>query len=129
MPVVRVEVLKGYSASEKGALLDAVHDALRAALKVPDDDRLQRLVEYNAEDFEIPPDKGARFTLVEITMFPGRSVAAKRDLYRAIVRNLSTLGIPENDVFIVLHEPPMENWGIRGGSPASEVDLGFEVEV
>jgi hypothetical protein len=23
----------------------------------------------------------------------------------------------------------VENWGIRGGVPASEVDLGFEVDV
>ena len=24
---------------------------------------------------------------------------------------------------------PPENWGIRGGQPASEVDLGFEIKV
>jgi hypothetical protein len=24
---------------------------------------------------------------------------------------------------------PLENWGIRGGTPASDVDLGFEVGV
>jgi hypothetical protein len=33
------------------------------------------------------------------------------------------------DVFVVLQEPPMDNWGIRGGRMASEVDLGFEVQV
>jgi len=43
--------------------------------------------------------------------------------------NLGALGIPPGDVFIVLQEPPMENWGIRGGRMASEVDLGFEVQV
>jgi hypothetical protein len=31
--------------------------------------------------------------------------------------------------FTVLHEVPLENWGIRGGTPASDVDLGFEVGV
>lgn len=46
-------------------------------------------------------------------------------LYHAVVRNLGALGIPPNDVLIVLQEPAMENWGIRGGMPASEVDLGF----
>ena len=33
------------------------------------------------------------------------------------------------DVFVVLQEPPLDNWGIRGGQMASEVDLGFEVHV
>ena len=36
-------------------------------------------------------------------------------------------GVAPTDVFVVLHEPPMDNWGIRGGQMASEVDLGFEV--
>ena len=34
-----------------------------------------------------------------------------------------------NDVTIVLHEVALDNLGIRGGNPASEVDLGFEVDV
>lgn len=38
-------------------------------------------------------------------------------------------GIEGNDIMIVLHEVPLENWGIRGGKPASEVDLGFKVDV
>lgn len=50
--------------------------------------------------------------------------------YSAIVENLdNNPGIKGNDVTIVLHEPPMENWGIRGGRPASEVNLGFDVNV
>jgi hypothetical protein len=37
--------------------------------------------------------------------------------------------VAPTDVFVVLQEPPMDNWGIRGGRMASEVDLGFEVQV
>lgn len=69
------------------------------------------------------------FVLVEITMFPGRSREAKRPLYRAIVQNLSALGIASQDVLIVLQESVMEDWGICGGIPADEVDLGFRVDV
>jgi hypothetical protein len=32
-------------------------------------------------------------------------------------------------VLIALREVALENWGIRGGTPASDVDLGFEVDV
>lgn len=62
-------------------------------------------------------------------MFPGRSVEAKRNLYQAINKNLGDLGIESSDIFIVLKEPPLDNWGIRGGVPASEVDLGFKLDV
>jgi hypothetical protein len=62
-------------------------------------------------------------------MFAGRSLRAKKALYQALVRKLASLGIAGTDVFIVLVEVPLENWGIRGGVPASEVDLGFKVEV
>jgi phenylpyruvate tautomerase PptA (4-oxalocrotonate tautomerase family) len=110
-------------------VLEAVHSALVEALRIPEQDRIQRLYELPADHFEIPPDKTDLFTLIEITMFPGRSLEAKRRLYQAIVRNLEKLGIGPNDIFIVLYEPAMENWGIRGGQPASEVDLGFEVNV
>jgi hypothetical protein len=32
-------------------------------------------------------------------------------------------------VLIVLHEQPMENWGVDGGTPANEVDVGFKVDI
>ena len=129
MPVIRVEIREGRSPAEKAGLLDAIHAAAVEALRIPDEDRTQMLTEHPAEAFEIPPGKGERFTLVEVTMFAGRSLDAKRRLYRAVVRNLGRLGVPASDVLTVLHEVPLENWGIRGGTPASDVDLGFEVGV
>ncbi len=129
MPEVRIEIRQGRSASEKKELLEAVHSALVETLKIPEHDRLQRLYEHPADNFEVPPEKTEMFTLIEITMFPGRSIEAKRCLYRAIVRNLGGLGIGPDDVFITLQEPAMANWGIRGGRPASEVDLGFGVNI
>lgn len=129
MPLVRISVRRGRSPAEKRALLDAVHAALVEALKISDHDRNQRLIEYAPEDFEIPPTRTERFCLIEVTMFPGRSLEPRRRLYQAIVRNLGAQGIAGSDVFIVLHEPPMENWSTRDGLPASEVDLGFRVDV
>ena len=129
MPLIRVEIREGWSPTEKAGLLDAIHAAAVEALGIPDEDRTQILTEHPAEAFEIPPGKGDRFTLVEITMFAGRSLDAKRRLYRALVTNLGRLGIPPSDVLIVLHEAPLENWGIRGGTPASDVDMGFEVGI
>jgi phenylpyruvate tautomerase PptA (4-oxalocrotonate tautomerase family) len=129
MPLVRLEVRQGRSATQKQALLDAAHAALVEALGIPDHDRIQLIVEHARDDFELPPNSSDDFVLVEVTMFAGRSHQAKRRLYRALVRNLGGLGVAPTDVLVVLHEPPLENWGIRGGQMASDVDLGFQVHV
>jgi phenylpyruvate tautomerase PptA (4-oxalocrotonate tautomerase family) len=129
MPVIRVEIREGWSPAEKAGLLDAIHAAAMQALKVPDEDRTQILTEHPAEAFELPPGTGDRFPLVEVTMFAGRSADAKRRLSRAVVANLAGRGVPASDVLIVLHEVPLESWGVRGGTPASDVDLGLEVGV
>jgi phenylpyruvate tautomerase PptA (4-oxalocrotonate tautomerase family) len=129
MPLVRLEVRQGRSATRKQALLDAAHAALVEALHIPDHDRMQRIVEHAHDDFRLPPGSSDDFVLVEVTMFAGRSRQAKRRLYQALVHNFGELGTAPTDVLVVLHEPPMDNWGIRGGQMASEVDPGFEVQV
>ena len=111
------------------AVIDAVQSALREALKIPEGDRTLRLIEHPASHFAVPPGRGEKYTLVEVTMFSGRSLAAKRALYQAIVRNLAAFDVPPLDIKIVLIETPPENWGLRGGMPASEIDLGFKIDV
>jgi phenylpyruvate tautomerase PptA (4-oxalocrotonate tautomerase family) len=129
MPIARISVRRGWTGEDKAALLEAVHSAMVEALKIPERDRNQRLDEYEPENFIVPPGRTDRFALVEITLFAGRSLDAKRNLYAQIVKRVGRLGVDPMDVFIVLYEPPLENWGIRGGIPASEVDLGFKVDV
>jgi phenylpyruvate tautomerase PptA (4-oxalocrotonate tautomerase family) len=129
MPLVRIEILEGHSAAHKKALLDGVHSALVECFRIPQDDRCQRLHELPPERFERPPTRSVRFTSVELTVFEGRSLEAKRRLYAAIVANLQRdPGIDPADVMIVLHEPPLEDWGIRGEA-ACDLDLGFKVDV
>jgi phenylpyruvate tautomerase PptA (4-oxalocrotonate tautomerase family) len=129
MPLVRIEILEGRSVEERRQLFEAIHRALVEAFEIPDDDRTQRIVEYDPVNFEIPPGKSERYTLIEVTAFPGRSRTAKAALYEAIVRRLGDLGVDAADVSIVVNEPPMENWGVRGGRPADEVNLGYRLDV
>src|SRR5258708_10249691 len=129
MPNTRIEVKRGWVGAERGAVIEAVQSALIEAIRIPDHDRTLRLIEHDPDAFAAPPGRSEKYTLVEITLFTGRSMAAKRALYRAIVRNLGALGVPADDIKIVLIEVPAENWGVRGGQPASEVDLGFEIKV
>jgi len=129
-PLVKIEIRKGFSSEYKKAILDGVHQALVDALGIPDSDRFQRIYELDKEDFECPPDRSQTVTMIQITMFPGRSFEAKKELYQNIIQNLGeNPGIDGNDIMIILLEPPMENWGIRGGKPASEVDFEFKIDV
>lgn len=115
MPLVRVEIIKGKSAEYKKNLLDAVHTALVNAIQIEDWDRFQRLYEIDDEFFERSESKTDKFTMIEITMFPGRSKAQKAKIYEEIVKQLyERLEIQATDIFIVLNEPPNENWGLAG---------------
>lgn len=129
MPLAKIEVRKKWSPEQTQAIIEAIYLAQREAFLVPEQDRQIRLIEHAPEHFHVPPGRSENFTLVEITLFAGRSIEAKRSLYQAIVRNLGGVGIAPTDVFIVLNEVALENWGIRGGIPASDVDLGFKVNV
>lgn len=129
MPFAKIEVRRTRTPAEVEALIEAIYQAQREALLVPEGDRQIRYVEHKPEHFAVPPGKTENDTFVEVILFPGRSVEAKRRLYQEIVARFGALGIAAADVFIVLHEPPLENWGIRGGVPATEVDLGFNLRV
>jgi phenylpyruvate tautomerase PptA (4-oxalocrotonate tautomerase family) len=129
MPLVTIETRRGLPPVTKRQLFDATHEALMAAFKIPDHDRGQRLIEYAPEDFEIPPGRGERFTIVTIEAFAGRSIEAKRALYRELVNRFEAAGVPKADVFIVLKEIPMENWGLRGGIAGCDIDFGFQIKV
>jgi hypothetical protein len=80
MPLVRVEILKGKSSEYKKAILDGIHAALVEVLKIADYDRTQRLYELDKSNFEIHRQRSENYIIIEITMFKGRSLVAKRKL-------------------------------------------------
>jgi phenylpyruvate tautomerase PptA (4-oxalocrotonate tautomerase family) len=129
MPLVKVETRRWMQPATKRQLFDAIHSALVAAFQIPEDDRVQRLIEYAPEDFELLPGRGERFTIVTVSAFVGRSLDAKRRLYRELAERLEPVGIPREDLFVLVEEHPLENFGIRGGIAASDVELGFAVRV
>ena len=129
MPIVTIDARRGMPPELKRGLLDAVHAALVDCFKIPDHDRAQRFVEHAPEDFDIPPGRGERFSIVTVAAFAGRSLDAKRALYKTIAVAFEALGVPRRDVFIVLQEVPVENWGLRGGVAGCDIDFGFDLKV
>ena len=94
MPNVTIEVRKRYTKEQEVAIIDAVHAALMEGIKTPEWDKTIRLIVHEPHRFATPPQKDERYTLVEVDLFPGRSLNAKKAFYRAIVNNLGKLGIP-----------------------------------
>jgi phenylpyruvate tautomerase PptA (4-oxalocrotonate tautomerase family) len=129
MPLVKVSRRLGSSPAENQRLLDAIHQALVEAFKIPAGDRHQQLLELDAAHFAIPADRGSGFTLIEITAFPGRSVDAKRALYRGLARRCEAAGVPPRDLFVVLLEPPRESWSPRDGISSADREPGFKLDV
>lgn len=131
MPSVLIEVRQQYTQEVELALMEAVHKALRDAFQILPHDRNIRLIVHAAHRFQCPPNKDQPqyYTLISIDAFAGRSLAAKRNLYQNIVNNLEPFGIPKDHVKIMLRELPAENFGIRGGQAACDVNLGFKIDV
>lgn len=131
MPTVLIEVRRHYTPAEEIAIIDAVHGAMVTAFQIPAADKNVRLVAHEPHRFAVPAHlaQPEYRTLVSVACFTGRSLDAKRALYAGIVEGLEALGIPRDHVMITLHEADRDNWGIRGGQAASDVELGFNVQV
>jgi phenylpyruvate tautomerase PptA (4-oxalocrotonate tautomerase family) len=113
----------------RGQISDAIHASLVAALQIPAEKRFQRFIGLSEADFIHPADRSAAYTIIEISMFEGRSVAAKKQLIHQLFERLKQeCGIAPQDIEITLFETPRHNWGIRG-MPGDEVGISYTVEV
>jgi phenylpyruvate tautomerase PptA (4-oxalocrotonate tautomerase family) len=113
----------------KTRLSDVIHSCVMDALQFPADKRAHRFFPLPATDFFYPAGRTERYTIIEISMFEGRSVEAKKRLIRLLFERIQAeLGILPQDVEVTITETPKHNWGFRG-SPGDETALNYKVEV
>ncbi len=106
-----------------------IHACAVEALQLPPDKRFHRFFPLDPTDFFFPADRSPRYTLIEISMFEGRSVETKKRLIRLLFAKLhEELSFSPQDVEITLFETPKQNWGIRG-LPGDELQLNYHVDV
>lgn len=129
MPCLRIETTQGWLAGRSAELFARVDAVLCLVLKVPPRDSLIRLNEYPEHDLYRPTSAGPCYTFIEVALFAGRTLETKRALYAALTQVMVDLGAGADDVTIALHEIGLDNWGIRGGRPASEFDFGFPIAI
>lgn len=106
-----------------------IHAALVDTLGLPAEKRFQRFIGLEAEDFLYPADRTYAYTIIEISMFAGRSPESIKALLHRIMADAQTsLNIGANDIEITVSESPRHCWGIRGKT-GDELALAYKVDV
>ena len=128
MAQVKIYGLNNNIQKNRTFISDAIHLSLQHAFELPKEKRFQRFITLSKEDFIFPHDRTDQYIIIEISVFEGRSVEAKKELVKGIFNNLQKAGFECNDVEITIFETQKANWGIRGIS-GDELQLNYKVEV
>ena len=129
MAQVKIYGERAHLTRVRAALSDAIQGCLVDALGLPPDKRFQRFIGLDGADLIHPPDRSAAYTIIEISMFAGRSAATRRKLLELLMARLpERAGIAAQDLEITLCETPPANWGIRGQT-GDRLTLPYRIEL
>ena len=129
MAQIKIYGLREHLAPLRARISDTIHSRVMDALAYPQDKRAHRFFPLEREDFYAPAGRTHGYTIIEISMFEGRSVEAKKRLIRLLFERLEReCGIGPADVEVTITETPKHNWGFRG-FPGDEHALDYKVEV
>jgi 4-oxalocrotonate tautomerase len=121
MPLVRIELRRGKPPEYRRALADGVYEAMREAVKIPENDRFIVISEHDAENLSydrhyLGIERSDDFVAIQITLRNGRSVEVKQALYRSIAEHLAKApGVRPADVLVTLVENTAEDWSFGNG--------------
>ena len=129
MAQIKIFGLKSSLSTNKKALSTAIHQAVMEALSYPAEKKFQRFFTLDKDEFFYPSNRSKNYTIIEISMFEGRSIEAKKKLVKLIFENIDReVGIKPQDIEITIFETPKHNWGIRGKC-GDELSLSYKVDV
>lgn len=120
MPFLRFDLIKGRTDAEIATLLDAAHDAMLEAFKVPVRDRYQIVHEHEPsrvriEDTGLDIPRTDKVVLVQVTTRP-RTTEEKTTFYRLLTEALSTrCGIAPSDVMVNFVTNTDADWSFGNG--------------
>ena len=129
MAQIKIYGLKQHLNPIKAQLSDVIHACVVEALAFPPDKRAHRFFPLEVEDFYYPSDRSPRYTILEISLFEGRSIETKKHLIRLLFeRTQQALNFTPADLEITTTETPRHNWGFRGQA-GDEISLNYSIEV
>lgn len=120
MPLINIHLVRGRSTDQIRSLLDAVHDAMVQAFKVPNSDRYQLVTQHERDEvvaldtgLNIPRSDG--LVIVKVISRP-RPQEAKAEFYARLADNLSArCGIASTDLIVTIVENSAADWSFGHG--------------
>ena len=113
----------------KKQLSEIIHSCVMDAFDYPSEKRFHRFFPMDQEDFLFANERTVAYTIIEISIFEGRSMESKKKLINLLFYQMKNeLNISSVDVEITIFETPKHNWGIRG-VPGDELTLNYKVNV
>jgi phenylpyruvate tautomerase PptA (4-oxalocrotonate tautomerase family) len=118
---VRISVHASTSKDQKAAIADAVYQAMRETIGIPENDRFMVLTAHGPEELFVDPhfmgmQRSERFVLTQIFLSQGRTVEQKQALYARVAERLAeAAAVPADDVMTVLTENSYQDWSFGKG--------------
>lgn len=113
----------------KKQLSEIIHSCFMDAFDYPSEKRFHRFFPMDQEDFLFANERTVAYTIIEISIFEGRSIESKKKLINLLFDQIKNeLNISSDDIEITIFETPKHNWGIRG-VPGDELTLNYKVNV
>jgi len=121
MPLVRITLSEKHDIATQHLISSAVHRALIDEFRIPENDFFHIIENIGPSQLRFPQEYlGISHTsdiiMIQIIAATGRDALQKRNLYRAISFNISTLtDVSPKDIIIVLVENTKDNWSFGNG--------------
>lgn len=129
MSQVKIYALRSFMQPVQTAFSEALHTCVCHAFQLPVNKRFHRFFLLDKEDFIFPDDRSDHYIIIEISMFEGRSMEAKKTLYQYVYAVMKAqFQVDPNDIEITIFETPKHNWSIRGKS-GDELYLDYKINV
>ena len=129
MAQVKIYGLKENLTNNRKLISKAIHESVMEAFGLPENKKFHRFIMLEEENFLFPDDRNEKYTIIELSIFEGRSKESKKDLINLLFEKLDFYsGIDQQNVEVTIFETPMSNWGIRG-MPGDELVLNYKVKV
>lgn len=129
MAQIKIYGLRAHLDAKRANISDCIHACVMDALQFPKGKRAHRFIALEPDDFYYPEGRTEQYTIIEISMFEGRTVETKKKLIHLLFERLhADVGILPADVEITIFETPRQNWGFRGMT-GDEIGLDYKVEI
>lgn len=122
MPLVRIDINKGASASLVQVIGAAVYEAMTSLANVPVNDRFQIVTRHERDELVFPADGylgisySADIVFIQVIWVGGRSTDVKKAFYKRIADTIVEKGgMRRQDIFISLVDSGREDWSFGNG--------------